>query len=645
MVQTVNADQILTNTSLTGAGTDTLASIEDAILTGGAGNNIFTVSGWTGTATINGAGGTADTIVSSNDAGFVLTNTSLTRSTGSVFSLTGIEQGTLTGGNGNNFLDASAFTAGLVTLSGGNGNDTLSGGSQNDSLTGGNGSDTLNGGAGNDTLDGGAGNDALDGGAGTDRVVQTVDANQTLTNTSLTGAGSDTLTSIEAATLTGGASNNIFTVSGWTGTAIIDGAGGTADGIVSSNDANFVLANTSLTRSTGGTFTLSNLEGATLTGGAANNTFTVTGWTGSATIDGAGGTADTIVSSNDADFVLTNASLTRSTGGGFTLANVERATLTGGNGNNVLDASASTSGNVTLSGGNGNDTLSGGSQNDSLTGGAGDDILTGGAGNDTLPGSAGNDTYIFTGSVLGTDTINEAANADSDTLDFSAFTPGGTPGVTIDLTRTTTQTVNSGDLSLRLQFDTSIENVIGSADVDTITGNARDNALTGGGGDDTLTGAAGNDTLNGAFGNDILDGGTGADILNGGDGNDTLTAGGGDDTLSGGNDDDTYIFNTNTPLGTDTINEILGGGTDTLDFSGSSNAVTVDLGNTLSQTVNANLNLILAAAQIENITGGDGDDTLSTGATTLFSPAAMETIPSMAAMAMTAWMAATGTTH
>ncbi len=557
VVQTVNANQTLTNTLATGTGNDTLVSIEEVILTGGAGNNTFTVSGWTGTATIDGAGGTADTIVSSNDAGFVLTNALLTRSSGGVFNLTNVERATLTGGNGDNTLDASAFTSGIVTLSGGNGNDTLSGGSQNDSLIGGNG---------NDILIGGAGNDALNGGAGTDRVIQTVDANQTLTNALLTGTGSDTLAGIEAATLTGGAGDNTFTVTGWTGTAIIDGAGGTADSIVSSNNANFVLANALLTRSTGGSFTLANVEQATLTGGAGNNTFTVSGWTNSATINGAGGTADIIVSSNDANFLLTNALLTRSTGGVFNLANVERTTLTGGNGNNTLDASAFTAGLVTLSGGNGDDTLFGGSQNDTLTGGSGNDNLNGGAGTDTLTGGVGSDTYTFVGSVLGTDTINEAANADSDTLDFSAFTPGGTPGVTINLASTATQTVNTGDLLLRLQTITSIENVIGSAGADVITGNTRDNMFTGGGGNDTLTGGTGNDS---------------------------------------------YAFNTTTALGTDTITDAAGGGTDTLDFTGSSSAITVDLSDSISQAVNANLNLVLGTSQIEDITGGTGNDTLT----------------------------------
>ena len=633
VVQTVNANQTLTNTLATGTGNDTLVSIEDAILTGGTGNNTFTVTGWTGTAIINGAGGT-DTIVSSNDADFLLTNALLTRSTGGAFTLTSVERATLTGGAGNNVLDASAFTSGIVTLSGGNGNDSLFGGSQNDSLTGGDGNDTMTGAGGNDSLTGGNGNDiflfdtdsplgrdVVNGGAGTDTLnlsdsstavtvnLATTTADQTVNGNLILrlsanlenitgGTGDDTLTGSTAANILFGDDGN-DTLNGGAGNDTLNGGAGN-DRVVQTVNANQTLTNTLVTGT--GNDTLVSIEQATLTGGTGNNTFTVSGWTGAAIINGAGGT-DTIVSSNDADFLLTNALLTRSTAGVFTLTSVERATLTGGAGNNVLDASTFTLGIVTLSGGNGNDTLLGGSQNDSLTGGDGNDTLggsdgndsltagngddslsggngtdtltggngndtlNGGSGNDTLAGSAGSDTYVFAGSVLGTDTVNEAANADSDTLDFSAFTPGGTPGVTINLASTATQTVNTGDLSLRLQTNTSVENVIGSADADTVTGNTRNNIFTGGGGNDTLIGATGNDT---------------------------------------------YKFDTDSALGTDTITEASGGGTmDALDFTGSSNAVTVDLGNTLSQTVNANLNLILTAAQIENVTGGSGDDALT----------------------------------
>ena len=140
-------------------------------MTGGAAADSFDVSGWTGNATINGGAG-ADVIVSSNDANFVLTNTSLTRTMAgpvtSVFTLSGVESATLTGGAGNNVINAGAFTLGGVTLNGLAGNDTLVGGSKADTLNGGDDDDILKGGAGDDALDGGAGTDTLDGGAGTD---------------------------------------------------------------------------------------------------------------------------------------------------------------------------------------------------------------------------------------------------------------------------------------------------------------------------------------------------------------------------------------------------------------------------------------------------------------------------------------------
>ncbi len=49
----------------------------------------------------------------------------------------------------------------------------------------------------------------------------------------------------------------------------------------------------------------------------------------------------------------------------------------------------------------------GGSGADEIVGDVGDNILDGGAGNDILRGSEGNDTYIWDGSVIGSDTIQE----------------------------------------------------------------------------------------------------------------------------------------------------------------------------------------------------------------------------------------------
>ena len=68
-----------------------------------------------------------------------------------LFTLTGIDQASLTGGPSGHRLDASAFTLGSVTLVGGAGNDTVLGGSGDDILTGGGGVDSLDGGGGFNT--------------------------------------------------------------------------------------------------------------------------------------------------------------------------------------------------------------------------------------------------------------------------------------------------------------------------------------------------------------------------------------------------------------------------------------------------------------------------------------------------------------
>ena len=84
---------------------------------------------------------------------------------------------------------APAATGGNDTITCDGNNDAVDALAGNDTVSGGDGNDTLIGNTGNDILNGGNGNDTLNGGSGTDRVIQTVDADQTLTNTQLTGQG------------------------------------------------------------------------------------------------------------------------------------------------------------------------------------------------------------------------------------------------------------------------------------------------------------------------------------------------------------------------------------------------------------------------------------------------------------------------
>jgi Ca2+-binding RTX toxin-like protein len=112
---------------------------------------------------------------------------------------------------------------------------------------------------------------------------------------------------------------------------------------------------------------------------------------------------DTVVESRDADMTLTNTRLTIGGEGNDMLSGIESAILTGGPGDNILNAVMFT-GPVTLDGGEGNDVLTGGSGDDTLYGGDGDDILSGRGGDDTLYGGQGFDTCIPS---IGTDAIYE----------------------------------------------------------------------------------------------------------------------------------------------------------------------------------------------------------------------------------------------
>jgi Ca2+-binding RTX toxin-like protein len=59
----------------------------------------------------------------------------------------------------------------------------------------------------------------------------------------------------------------------------------------------------------------------------------------------------------------------------------------------------------------------------------------------------------------------------------------------------------------------NVEDVVGSRFDDTIIGTSGDNRIDGGGGDDTIHAGAGNDTLIGGAGNNLLDGGSGTDTV------------------------------------------------------------------------------------------------------------------------------------
>jgi Ca2+-binding RTX toxin-like protein len=136
----------------------------------------------------------------------------------------------------------------------------------------------------------------------------------------------------------------------------------------------------------------------------------------------------------------------------------------------------------------------------------------------------------------------------------------------------------------------------------------------------SFSGRDGNDTFvnntslpsyaSGGEGSDWLVGGSGADSFNGGADDDDLEGRGGDDSLAGGAGDDEYEF-IGSALGSDTVTEALGGGTDRLDFTDLDAAAYVDLALTSTQTVAAGkLDLRLAAPEVEDAWGSDFADTI-----------------------------------
>jgi Ca2+-binding RTX toxin-like protein len=451
LTESADTNMTLSDTALTGLGTDSLASIQKAILTGGPSNNVVdasattrdvelyggtgflgdgndtliggsgndklqgggtsccggadddTLTGNGGNDNINGGPNGFDRVVESGDVNFTLTNTTLTGHGSD--QLGGLENATLTGGGGANTITASGYS-GSVLLSGLGGADTLTGGNGQDTIDGGAGIDNLDGGDANDVLTGGTENDTLNGGNGTDSVSESGNVNFNLTNGSLTGLGTDTLISIDRATIVGGADPNTITGSAFTGSQQLDGAGGndTLIGGVAIDTLDGGLGNDALSGGDGADVLNGGAGDDTLNGGGAADA--LNGGSENDTLDGGadslndsidGGTGTNRVSeSGDVNFTLTNTNLVGN--GNDSLLNVQLATLTGGPSPNSLNASGFTFGAVTLNGSAGDDNLFGGTANDTLLGGAGADTFDAGPGGDDVRAKDGEvDTSIECG--------------------------------------------------------------------------------------------------------------------------------------------------------------------------------------------------------------------------------------------------------
>lgn len=178
------------------------------------------------------------------------------------------------------------------------------------------------------------------------------------------------------------------------------------------------------------------------------------------------------------------------------------------------------------------------------------------------------------------------------------------------------------------------DNIDGQAGNDVINGGAGDDHIVagdgddvvfGGDGDDIIFGGAGNDHLFGGSGDDRLFGGDGDDVIFGNDGEDFLSGGDGDDLLLGGDGNDVIIDGAGRDrvfggMGNDRIVAALdadddvydgGGGTDTLDYSHTTERLVVDLVNGVVSGVEIGHDSITG---FEKVLGGRGADQFIFGA-------------------------------
>jgi len=295
-------------------------------------------------------GGSSDLLVGGNGRDTILGNSGIDTISG------GEGNDRIVGGNQRTVLREEGFSGDITVSSNGQaatisglGNDNLKGTFTELELIGGDGPNkidasgfdfaiTLQGGGGDDTLIGGSQSDSLDGGDGTDQIQQTVDLEQILTDTLVTGRGADTLSSIEEAVLIGGDLGTNIDASGFSGATTLIGNGGGDTLIGGSNDD-------------------------VLSGGDGDDK--LFGLGGNDTADGAAGN-DSVLG-GDADDILL-----------------------GGSGNDTLLGEA---GNDTLLGEDGDDTVDAGSGTDTATGignGEADDDA------DTVSGAESiDDAFVF----------------------------------------------------------------------------------------------------------------------------------------------------------------------------------------------------------------------------------------------------------
>jgi Ca2+-binding RTX toxin-like protein len=466
---TLYGDSYIWWSGVTGTGND--------VLDGGNGDDSMNGAGG-GNAFLGGAG--VDSVQDTLKNNVILTNNTYTAD-GVVSNNHGVESFKIFGTDGNDIVDASAWTGIGISIYSGLGNDTIQGGSGNDTLVGGNGNDTIEGNAGDDFIVGddyeghnGTGDDTLRGGDGND----TLYGDSYIWWSGVTGTGNDVLD--------GGNGDDSMNGAGG-GNAFLGGAG--VDSVQDTLKNNVILTNNTYTAD-GVVSNNHGVESFKIFGTDGNDIVDASAWTGIGISIYSGLGNDTIQGGSGND------------------------TLVGGNGNDTIEGNAGDdfivgddyeghngTGDDTLRGGDGNDTLYGdsyiwwsgvtGTGNDVLDGGNGDDSMNGAGGGNAFLGGAGVDSVQDTlkNNVILTNNTYTADGVVSNNHGVESFKIFGTDGNDIV------------DASAWTGIGAYIEGGPGN---DILQGGAGNDSIFGGDGDDSISGSGGSDYLNGQAGNDFI---------------------------------------------------------------------------------------------------------------------------------------------
>lgn len=322
--------------------------------------------------------------------------------------------------------------------------------------------------------------------------------------------------------------------------------------------------------------------------------------------------------------------------GDFTATSLRLNTITidSDEGDDTIDISALTSAHrIVFKSNGGNDTIIGALQ--------AEDVIE-------LPEGADPATYHLVENQDGTKTISNGTHS----VTFSGMVPPQfEPNEPDEDDEEETETPNEDDEAPTAggddeeETETATDGVVrnGTAQSDTLVGTPGDDSIVAFAGDDIAVGHAGADAISAGEGADFVNGGAGRDVIFAGAGDDHVFAGAdadivygdagadrifgdqGDDLINAGAGDDTVFGGAGNDLivaeigdGNDAYfgDEGAGGsGTDTLDMSAASTAVTVNLGSgplangsaSSSQTGNDTL------WGIENVTTGSGNDVIIAG--------------------------------